>query len=119
MEKTLRDLRQNKYGKSPNTVEEIKNAFETESIKDGLGRSLYGQKRTLFKQIQIEKNFSNCIFASEASIALIEQNLDPSERFFIMDGTFRITPQGVFSQVLVLYIRFGLKVRFGLTYNKI
>lgn len=110
MEKTLRELRRNKYGKSPVTAEKIENAFQTESIMNGLGRSLYGLKRPLFNKIQIEKNYANCIFSSKASIDLLKKYIEPSKRFFIMDGTFRITPQAIFNQVLILYVRFGQKV---------
>lgn len=87
-------------------------AFESEYVMDGLGKSLYGMKHPLFNNIQIEKKFSNCIFSSESSIALVKKYLEPKERFFIMDGTFRITPHGIFNQVLVLYVRFGLKVLY-------
>lgn len=67
-------------------------------------------KYPLFNEIQIEKNFSNCIFSSQSSIALVNKYTEPHERFFVMDGTFRITPHGIFNQVLVIYVRFGLKV---------
>lgn len=112
MEKTLRELRSNRFGKSPNTAEEIKKAFESVNVMNGLGRSLYGKKHALFNHIQIRKNFSNCIFSSESSIALVKKYLEPEERFFVMDGTFRITPHGIYKQVLVLYVRFELKVRY-------
>lgn len=110
VEKTLRELRKNQYGKSPSNVEEIRKAFETEAVMNGLGKSLYRERKPLFNGIQIEKNFSNCFFSSSSSIELMKKYLEPNERFFIMDGTFRITPHNIFDQVLVIYVRFGLKV---------
>lgn len=114
VEKTLRDLRRTKYGKSPSTAQEIQDAFKTEFVKEGLGKSLYGKRGALFNHIQIENNFSNCIFSSPSSIALIKKCMDTQERFFVMDGTFRITPNGIFNQVLVIYVRFGLKVKLNI-----
>lgn len=112
VEKTLRELRRSKYGKSPKSVHEIADAFENEYVMEGLGKSLYGERERLFNTMQIEQNFSNCIFSSPSSIALIKKYIDTNERFFIMDGTFRITPHGVFTQVLVIYVRFELKVLY-------
>lgn len=81
----------------------------------GLGLSLHGDKRPLFNDIQINEKFSNCIFSSHSSIELMEKYTEPDDRFFIMDGTFRITPHRIFNQVLVLYVRFGIKVIFFTT----
>lgn len=55
-------------------------------------------------------NFSNCIFSSQSSIELMKKYTDADDRFFIMDGTFRVTPHRIFDQVLVIYVRFGIKV---------
>lgn len=93
-------------------MEDIKAAFANPTVMDGLGRSLYDKKHhPLFNEIQIHTNYANCIFSSAASIELMKKYLDVKERFFLMDGTFRITPNGIFNQVLILYIRIGTKVR--------
>lgn len=110
IEKTLRDIRRTKVRKSPTTAEEVELAFQNQNVMDSLGTSLYGQRGLLFNTIQIHENFSNCIFSSPSSIALVKRNFDIQERFFVMDGTFAITPRGIFNQVLVVNVRFELKV---------
>lgn len=107
-EKTLRDLQRCRFG--TDSVEGVKEAHEKPSIMEGLERSFYGERGPLFNEIRIHKEYSNCIFSSPHSIKLIKKYMDVHERFFLMDGTFRITPKGVFKQVLVIYVRFGIKV---------
>lgn len=110
MERTLRELRRSQFQKSPVTAEDIKSAFENENVMDELGRSLYGMKHELFNDIQITKDYSNCIFSSKSSIDIVKKYIEQQDRFFIMDGTFRITPHGIFTQVLVIYVRYEFKV---------
>lgn len=118
VEKTLRDSQRERYGPTPNTIEEIVKAFEKPAILEGLGRSHYGKKEKFYNGVQIGKDFSNCIFSSPQSIALIKKYIDVSQRFFLMDATFRITPNGIFNQVLVIYVRFGLKVNSDQNFRK-
>lgn len=72
VEKTLRELRRTKYGKSPTTAEEIKSAFNRQVVMDGLWTSLYIDKGALYNGIQIHENYCNCIFSSPSSISLIQ-----------------------------------------------
>lgn len=109
-ERTLRDLRKTRFGKSPNTPHEIEKEFKKPDVLNSLGRSLYHESGLIYNGIQIEHNFSNCIFSSPHCISLVKKNLNTNERFFLMDATFRITPRGVYEQVLILHIKFGLKV---------
>lgn len=101
-------MRKTRYGKSPTTPKEIETEFAKEEIYNDLGQSLAGG--AIYNGIQIEDNFSNCIFSSPHSILLAKESLEPHERFFLMDGTFRVTPRGEFQQVLIIYIKYGIKV---------
>lgn len=114
VERTLRDLRKSKYGRSPVTPEEIAIEFQKDNVLRDLGTSLQRDKGPLYNATQIGDNYSNCIFSSAKSISLVKDHLEVRERFFMMDGTFRITPRGVFQQVLVIYIHFGSKVIYKL-----
>lgn len=109
--RTLRDARKKHLGKSPTSPEEIRTEFAKLSIMDRLGTSLHHEKGVLYNGIQIEEDYCNCFFSSPKSIKLVKEHLDPSERFFVMDATFRVTPQSTFEQVLIIHIRFGIKVR--------
>lgn len=113
VEKTLRDIRKQKYDCSPKNLLEIKTAFENPVILRDLGTSLHRDHRPLFNTVHEEPDFGFCIFSSPKSINLIEENLlDLNERFFLIDGTFKITPMcNVFTQVLIIHAQFGIKVR--------
>lgn len=110
--RTLTDCRKTRFGKSPVSPQEIQTAFQNQDLRDELGASLFGEKAPLFNDILIEKDFCNCVFSSAKSIALIKEYIEPNKRFFVMDATFRVTPIGEFEQVLVLYVQFGIKVKF-------
>lgn len=108
-ERTLRDIRSKRFGPSPTTVREIEVAFTRREVFSDLGISRAGG--TIYNGVQIEDGFSNCIFSSPQSILLAKQNLETDERFFLMDVTFRVTPREEFQQVLIIYIKYGIKVR--------
>lgn len=110
VEKTLRERRKSKYGKPPVSPEEIVLEFEKSDVLRDLGTSKHRDKGPFYNTTQIENNYSNCIFSSAKSIELAKEHLEVHERFFSMDATFRITPRGIFQQVLVIYIHFGSKV---------
>lgn len=109
-EKTLSGQRKKKFGKSPTTPSEIESEFSKSEILEMLGTSLYREKGRLYNGIQIEDDYCNCFFSSSKAISLVKENLELDERFFIMDATFRVTPHGIFQQLLILYIQFGIKV---------
>lgn len=109
-ERTLRDLRKTRFGKSPNTPQEIQEEFLKPEIMNCLGKSLYGESGPIYNGTQINSGYANCIFSSPHSISLVKNNLEPNERFFVMDATFRITPRGTFQQVLIIYVKYGIKV---------
>lgn len=110
--KTLQNCRKQRYGKSPINGTEILVEFEKQSVLDNYGFSLLQDHGSFFNDVVISDNFENCIFSSAKSIELILQNTTEAERFFIVDGTFRITPKGVWQQVLILHINFGIKVSY-------
>lgn len=110
VERTLRTRRKSKYGKPPVSPEEIAFEFEKADVLRDLGTSIQRDKGQLYNTTQIKDDYSNCIFSSAKSISLVKEHLEVNERFFLMDATFRITPRGVFQQVLVIYIQFQSKV---------
>lgn len=107
----MEDWRKAKYGKAPTDAKGIAETFTNPTIFESLGKSLHKDHGQFFNCAQIEKNYTNCIFSSPRSIQLIKEELrDENERFFLMDGTFSITPRGAFQQVLIIYAQFGIKV---------
>lgn len=79
---------------------------------EDLGLSLHHERGKFFNVVQITDEFENCIFSSSKSISLILENTEETSRFFLMDATFRITPRGIFQQVLILHFQYGIKVIF-------
>lgn len=87
-------------------------AFEKPEIMADLGTSLHREHGKIYNYVHNEEEFSYCIFSSPKSIQLITHNLDEEERFFLIDGTFRMTPMNnIFQQVLIIHAQFGIKVR--------
>lgn len=110
-ERTLRDLRKTRYGKSPSTPHEIEEEFRKPEILNSLGTSLFKESGAIYNGIQLEDGYSNTIFSSPHSIELVKKHLKTNERFYLMDATFNITPRGMFQQVLIIHIKYGIKVR--------
>lgn len=106
----MEDWRKAKYGKAPTDAKGITDAFKKSEIFDALGKSLHRERGTFFNCSQIHQNYTNCIFSSEKSIRLIDENVLEKDRHFLMDATFAITPRGAFQQVLIIYAEFGTKV---------
>lgn len=112
----MEDWRKAKYGKAPTSAKGIADTFQKPEIFEVLGKSLHRERGTFYNCSQIHEKYSNCIFSSPKSIQLIKDNTDETDRFFLMDATFSITPRGEFQQVLIIYVQFGEKVCFLLTF---
>lgn len=107
--RSMAEWRKAKYGRAPTDAEGISREFEKPDIFEALGKSLHRDRGTIFNTVQIEDGFANCIFSSPRSIELYK-TVEEKDRFFLMDGTFRITPRGSFQQVLIIYGQYGSKV---------
>lgn len=108
----MSNWKKEKYETSPQTCEEIKKAFENPATLKDLGTSLHKDHGLIFNHVHQEKEFSYCILSSPKSIQIMNEELEEQERFYLIDGTFSITPiSKVFKQVLVIHGQFGLKVR--------
>lgn len=88
---------------------EIQREFEKTHVFDALGLSRHHERGIFFNTAQTGDGFENCIFSSPKSISLIKENVDIKDRFFLMDATFRVSPRGIFNQLLVIHVQFGKK----------
>lgn len=111
VKKTISNFRKNRFGKNPLNGAEVLAAFEREQVMNDYGFSLLQDHGRFFDNVVITDEFETVIFKSAKSIALILENVPESERFFTLDATFRITPKGVWQQVLILHANYGKKVR--------
>lgn len=108
--KTLSNSRAQRYGKAPTNGDEVIDEFKKEHVSDAYAFSLLQDHGPFLNDVIITDAFENIIFSSSKSIQLILQNTKEEDRFFIVDGTFRITPNGIWTQVLIVHINFGIKV---------
>lgn len=119
IKRTLECCRREKYGKAPSTAEEIRLEFQKQEIFEDLGKSRHREHDVFFNNIQIEPNFCNCLFSSSKSISLIREHIREQDRFYLMDGTFRITPRGIFQQVLIIHLQYRQKVGFYFALSRV
>lgn len=112
--KAMYVARQKAFPKSPKNVDEIIEAFtNNEYIRTNFGLTKRGggdddepeknPKTAFFKGAIESKEYSACFFASDDIIEAIKNTSVNSERLLYADATFKITPIGIFKQVLVLF----------------
>lgn len=110
--KTLSNWKKEKYDTSPQNCDEIKKAFENPATLKDLGTSLHHEHGLILNHVHQQKEFSYCVLSSPKSIQIMNDESEEEERFYLIDGTFRITPMcSTFKQVLIIHGQFGLKVR--------
>lgn len=121
IERCLQKIKKGTLPKTPETVDEIVDAFSRKDVIESYGTALqtvdgHGvelKEKYMFFDGAFEnkkKQFSFCAFSSKATIKLIESHIPVAERHISMDATFRIVPVGKFKQLLILYIRKNKKV---------
>lgn len=92
--------------KIPSNVSEIENAFANKDVMDTFGmtnRTDDSKKTTFYKGVVDHEKFSACIFASDDIVQTIQATSTSDDRTLYSDGTFNITPMGIFKQVLILF----------------
>lgn len=97
--------------KSPQTPEELRISFQNDDIMKKFGMTKGENPKQFFKKLHESETFSYCIFASEKTITLMEKNINPANRHFLIDATFKVCPFGAFKQLLIIYIKYMQKVR--------
>lgn len=107
LKRTLERLSSRTFLKSPQTPLEVIESFQTEFIWKNYGLSRDKKHpRPFFKACISEAEFSYCIFASEAIMEGITENINVGQRRYLIDGTFKVVPVGCFKQLLVIYIQY-------------
>lgn len=91
---------------SSKSVAEILAAFEDPDIMETFGSSKHQEARPFFITAREEERFSYCIFASKKSIELMEANIQEKDRCFLVDATFKVVPNGIFNQLLIIFVEY-------------
>lgn len=114
VKRTLIRLRDRKYPPRPSTNEEFEVMFKDPKILAEYGKTL-NKERILYIGSVIEEEFSFHVFASLATIEVIEKNISPEQRKYLMDGTFRMVPRA-FKQLLIIAIEYKNDVNIYIHY---
>lgn len=95
---------------SPTSAAEILAAFDDPEIMETFGNSKHNESRPFFMTAYEEEKFSYCIFASKASIDLVHGYIEEKDRCFLADATFKVVPDGIFRQLLIVFVEYVDKV---------
>lgn len=113
VEKTMMNLRNEKFRKAPTHCNEIESIFENELMSSTFCNSFHKERYRLYDTTFSSDEFGYCIYSSKKSINLIKHaQKNENDRFLVMDATFSITPNRMFYQVLIIYARYFEKVKF-------
>lgn len=110
MERQLRRIKNVSSPQAPRTCDEIMQLFNSEQMMAKYGLNLRGTQPFYIGGEDTETH-SFCLFASNESIKLAEENIEPNQRTYLMDATFKIVPKGRFRQLLIIHIQWNSNVR--------
>lgn len=92
---------------SPKYAVQIIESFNLENVWSEFGLTKdEANPMHFFTACIIEENYTFCLFSSQKSINLVKENIQPSQRKYLMDATFKIVPKGCFKQLLIIYIEY-------------
>lgn len=97
----INKLKNGNYPKSPETVEEIIEAFE----ENGTGSSF----SEFHMGTHVGDDFSFSVFCSKKMLRRINETI-PEKREILMDATFKAVPVGPYKQLLILYVAYDSTV---------
>lgn len=109
MSRNLYKIRNSVFPKSPLNAVEVNDRFKNEQTLKEYGfttRDNDSEKTKFFRHAHQSDEYEYCIFASQEVIDNILENIEPGNRTYYIDGTFKITPLGCFVQVLIISIDF-------------
>lgn len=106
MKRGLQKITNKVFVKSPQTASDVSNTFRDEQIWNKFGVTKGMENTAFFKACIEEDGISYCIFSSEKICSLITENIPLEKRMYLIDGTFKIVPQGCFKQLLIVYINY-------------
>lgn len=104
--RTMYKARNKSLPKAPKTVEDIQEAFKLDFVMEKYGttqRTKEHEKRPFFKHAYECEEYAFCVFASDDVINAITENVPENKRRIYADGTFKITPYGIFKQILIVF----------------
>lgn len=89
----------------PKTIADIDAAFANENVNRLYGQTLHKSnvdKNQFYRTTYVCDEFAYSVFASQRIIDMIASNYSIEERKYMMDATFKVTPQ-LFYQLLTIH----------------
>lgn len=103
MSRNLRRYTNKKYPSKPNTLAKIIEAYADPTTMQQYGINLRKTYRFYVDTIDQEKG-GFTVFASKEVMQMIDENIPPENRKYMLDGTFAVAPLGSFYQLLIIAI---------------
>lgn len=104
VERELYRLRDKEYPNIPKTHEDIEKSFKDPEVFENYGKTL-NKQHDFYVASLVQKKYAFHIFASFAVIGLIKNHIAPENRYYLMDGTFKIIPREL-NQLLIISIEY-------------
>lgn len=104
MKRQLFRIKNAKYPKIPKNINEISNAMQDAMIRRNFGYNSNGDYEFYVGTV-IKTAYYFVVFVSRKATNIIEQLIPPSDRHYLIDGTFKIVPRQ-FKQLLVISVEF-------------
>lgn len=104
MKRNLNKIKNAKRPKIPQGPSELRLLFEKPEVIAKYGYTL-DNSASFYVDTVVKPQFSFCVFKSNSIIGIIKENIDPTLRHYLIDGTFSCVPSG-FYQVLIISIEY-------------
>lgn len=98
----LARLKNKQYPKLPVDCREIRQLFQNPNILRDYGTTLRNDAN-LYVETIVERNFAFTLFKSDAMIDYTRTNIRPTQRNYLLDGTFKSAPKQ-YQQLLTISI---------------
>lgn len=104
MKKRMGQVKNQPHPKIPKTCLEVQQMFQNPEIFNKYGSTL-DHASALYIDTVVTKDYSFCLFASQATINIVRRSINPCDRHYLIDGTFKVVPRG-FYQLIIISIEY-------------
>lgn len=104
MKRSLNKIKNATRPKIPQNPAELRSLFEKPDIFAKYGYNLDGSA-PFYVDTVVKHQFSFSVFKSNSVIEIIKENINPTQRHYLIDGTFSCVPPG-FYQILIISVEY-------------
>lgn len=100
------------FPRMPKCPSHIIKAFADPQIYDKYALNLRKTHPFYIATVEHDEKTFFSIIVSHQIMQMIEENIPPKDRKYLIDGTFKVTPMGGFQQLMIIHIEYKNDVRF-------